>query len=182
LAHVLDDDTFDEFDRGRQQLAEADKEEEVAAAVAAAVEAERAQLGAQSPELRRIARATDDILNEALIMRCPRGHAYDDFQGCCAVRCPTCNAYFCAWCGTLAANNAQCHDHVRECPEKPVGVNALYPMPRAAFDQFWLERKGNRVMDVLDRVCHSYEEKLAVWNQLAPQLLEFVGTVPGFTI
>jgi len=75
--------------------------------------------------------------------------AYDEFDGCAALRCSRCSRHFCGWCLASCSSSNDAHSHVAACSEKPPGVDALFPRPREAFDAHWKRRKTRGVRVVL---------------------------------
>jgi hypothetical protein len=58
--------------------------------------------------------ARKHITNSMLTLKCPRcGMAWDDFDGCCALKCKYCSCAFCAYCTADCGTNA--HEHVQTC-------------------------------------------------------------------
>ena len=106
----------------------------------------------------------------------PFCQAYDDFAGCAALACSRCPCRFCAWCLADCGDDVDgAHAHVRNCPEKPLGVDPYFPRPRAAFDSHWTRRKLTRVEQMMQRV--SLAVRHAVYADLEGPLGE-LGYVP----
>ena len=62
----------------------------------------------------------------------------DNFDSCCAVICPKCKLYFCAYClggfdGGMKQGSKEMHDHVASCPNNPGG------------DRYFASSRGQKV-------------------------------------
>jgi hypothetical protein len=56
--------------------------------------------------------------NSALNLACPWEGCkavYGDFEGCMALKCGSCQKYFCGFCHKGVEDSRGCHNHVREC-------------------------------------------------------------------
>ena len=171
LARHLPDAVFAEYSRSREELIEARMNEEKDASVKEAVEAERRRVRELSERKQRIDRVRMKIVDEVLTMTCPKGHAYLDFNGCCALRCGHCGLHFCAWCLQGSADDNANHAHVRQCPSKPQGVDPYFPSPRSAFDEHWRIRKAAGVKAAMQSL-RDQSEVQELLAQLRPQLAD----------
>ena len=110
------------------------------------------------------------IVEEMLTLKCPScQQAYDEFDGCCALKCCRCSCYFCGWCLKHCSTHDDAHRHVASCGEKPAGVDALFPEPRSKFEQHWIRRKERAVINELRK--HGPAVRNALVQELNPILL-----------
>lgn len=77
----------------------------------------------KNPKEQAEQRVKDIVLeiSETLVLpSCPSCKApIVDFDGCCGLKCSSCNANFCGWCLEWCADADKCHDHVRACAFNP---------------------------------------------------------------
>jgi hypothetical protein len=60
----------------------------------------------------RAKEARDTVLN----LKCPHcGVVYDEFEGCMALVCQTCENSFCGYCHQKTATSLGAHEHVQQC-------------------------------------------------------------------
>ena len=85
-----------------------------------------------------------DRLIRLTSIRCPTCSAtFLDHDACAALTCPRCKQHFCALCQKPSANNAESHDHVRDCTEQHLGERCLF-VPSEQYEEF-ISRRRNAV-------------------------------------
>ncbi|GBG34334.1 Protein kinase, putative [Hondaea fermentalgiana] len=113
------------------------------------------------------------IENEVLNLACPRcSTTFNDFEGCCALKCSKCPCRFCAWCLHDAGDNADgCHFHVANCPEKPDDEDAdPYFSDIAIVRQAWARIRAQRLRQYMSGKIEDQETRSKVRNLLQPLL------------
>eukprot|EP00808_Paulinella_micropora_P006437 g20579.t1 len=121
----------------------------------AALAAERKKMRAEFERIQAIcdqdereaARMRLDIIENVLVLKCPRcSAAFLDFSGCFALTCSraNCQAGFCAWCLQDCGNN-NAHSHVASCPENKSARGRDVFGTQEAFDRHHEERRAREV-------------------------------------
>ena len=114
-----------------------------------------------------LAALKEKIVEDILTLKCPKPackQAYDCFEGCCALSCSRCSCQFCGWCLKDCGNNA--HGHVAACPEKPNGVDPLFPHPQSKFEDHWIRKKERALAEELMK--HGPVVRSALISELNP--------------
>jgi flagellar hook-basal body complex protein FliE len=109
--------------------------------------------------------ARDAILN----LKCPHCKAaYAEFEGCLALKCSSCNKYFCGCCHKKSVDSRSCHEHVRECDLNPTTNGSFY----ADTDQIHAAQKRYRIKEMKRflRTGHNKAEQNAAVLELQQDL------------
>lgn len=114
------------------------------------------------------------LCEDARSRRCPNcRQRYADFDGCAAVRCDGCGAYFCGLCTEgFHDDSAAAHAHVKRCS----GMGTFY-VPQEVVHRTWIARARRKMTESLATV-RARDGRLVEWStrravrRIDPDLLE----------
>jgi len=101
------------------------------------------------------------IINETILtLKCPNGHAFHDFTGCCALLCEICRCHFCALCLQGSPNSHASHAHLMTtCKSFPDGLPRSFYVSNDQFQKISMNRKSTQVklylLDLIDPIVRS---------------------------
>jgi len=99
VAQMAKGDAFAVLLKSRDDLMESRVGQENEQKYDAKLKAELERIAKMDAKQRLVYGARKHIIDEILTMRCPRCRvAFIDFDECCALKCESCRAGFCAWC------------------------------------------------------------------------------------
>lgn len=109
------------------------------------------------------------IQDHLLCTCCPRCKTvFTDFDGCCALKCRSCDCYFCAWCLCDTGNTSDaCHRHVANCEKNGSrDHDPFFPESFSAVQSAWLALRAERLQaywqnDIRDDLKEILHERLA---------------------
>jgi hypothetical protein len=152
LARVLSKPAFEAYLRAKELLTKVRVEEAKDAEFRQRLLREQAEWQRVSEEERQLRALANEVRETILNCRCPKancGRVFQDFEGCFALKCSSCNTAFCGWC--LADCGADAHGHVRACAQNRAQDRGYFAA-LSAFEQAMYLRRTQLLQPFLARI------------------------------
>lgn len=169
LARVLSKGTFEMFLAAKELWTKMQVEEAKDAEFRQRLLREQAEWLRMSEEERQIRAETNEIRESILNCTCPKcKQVFQDFEGCFALKCCSCNTAFCGWC--LADCKQDAHAHVLACARNKA-PNRGYYAHGSLFEQAQQRRRAELLLAYLrDKVAPARAQSLV--RRLLKDLLD----------
>lgn len=158
--------TWKIYRRSRNEYVSRAERRKTETQIAGFVSFEISRLAEMSELDRMVDRLYRNITEDVMILKCPCGAAFADFDGCLALKCASCGGYFCALCLRKCPNSNEAHSHVAECGEgKKYGFSKFQGLffGKQRYDEFQQSRR----LDLAKRRIRECSDLEDVRNRLA---------------